>query len=115
MDYRKDLLGSKRLTTPSHYAYVKISEGCNRTCGFCAIPLMRGKHISRPMEEIEHEIKHWVSKGVKEVMLIAQELTFYGLDLYKKRVLAELVQRLAQIEGLHWLRLHYAYPEPVSN
>ena len=110
VDYRKDLLGSKRLTTPSHYAYVKISEGCNRTCGFCAIPLMRGKHISRPMEEIEHEIKHWVSKGVKEVMLIAQELTFYGLDLYKKRVLAELVQRLAQIEGLHWLRLHYAYP-----
>ena len=110
VDYRKDLLGSKRLTTPSHYAYVKISEGCNRTCGFCAIPLMRGKHISRPMEEIEHEIKHWVSKGVKEVMLIAQELTFYGLDLYKKRVLAELVKRLAQIEGLHWLRLHYAYP-----
>ncbi len=109
-DYKHELVGERLLTTPSHYAYVKISEGCNRTCSFCAIPLMRGKHISKPMEEIEAEIKKLVRQGVKEFLLIAQELTYYGLDLYKERKLPELLHRIADIDGVEWIRLHYAYP-----
>jgi ribosomal protein S12 methylthiotransferase len=109
-DYKHELIGEHFLTTPLHYAYVKISEGCNRTCSFCAIPLMRGKHVSKPMEQIIAEIKNLVRNGVKEVMLIAQELTYYGLDNYKERKLAELLNRIADIEGLEWIRLHYAYP-----
>ncbi len=110
IDYRHDLIGERITTTSTHYAYVKISEGCNRTCSFCAIPLMRGKHISKSMEDLEKEVRTLVSNGVKEIMLIAQELTYYGLDIYKERKLAELLTRLCQIEGLEWIRLHYAYP-----
>ncbi|MBX7142500.1 MAG: 30S ribosomal protein S12 methylthiotransferase RimO [Chitinophagales bacterium] len=109
-DYKHELIGEHMLITPAHYAYVKISEGCNRTCAFCAIPLMRGKHVSKPMEQIVTEIKNLVRNGVKEVMLIAQELTYYGLDIYKERKLAELLNRIADIDGLEWIRLHYAYP-----
>ena len=109
-DYKKELLGERLLSTPKHYAYLKISEGCNRTCAFCAIPLMRGKHTSKTIEEIVIEAKHLVKNGVKEIMLIAQELTYYGLDIYKKRALADLLNRLADIPGLNWIRLHYAYP-----
>ena len=109
-DYKKELVGERLLSTPQHYAYLKISEGCNRTCAFCAIPLMRGQHISKPMEELVAEAEGLVKKGVKEVMLIAQELTYYGLDLYKKRMLAELLKKLADVHGLEWIRLHYAYP-----
>ncbi len=109
-DYKKDLIGERKLATPQHYAYLKISEGCNRTCSFCAIPLMRGKHISRPIESLVQEAELLVSKGVKEIMLIAQELTYYGLDLYKNRALPELLEKLAAIPGLEWIRLHYAYP-----
>jgi ribosomal protein S12 methylthiotransferase len=109
-DYKAELIGERLLSTPQHYAYVKISEGCNRTCSFCAIPLMRGGHVSKPIEEIVKEVKTLVSKGVKEVMLIAQELTYYGLDIYKKRSLSELLKHLSDIPGLHWIRLHYAYP-----
>jgi len=109
-DYKSELLGERMLSTPSHYAYLKISEGCNRTCAFCAIPLMRGQHRSRPMEEVIAEAERLVRMGVKEIMLIAQELTYYGLDLYKKRTLAELLEGLAAVEGLIWIRLHYAYP-----
>jgi ribosomal protein S12 methylthiotransferase len=109
-DYKAELLGERLLATPKHYAYLKISEGCNRTCSFCAIPLMRGTHVSRPIEELVKEAESLVKKGVKEVMLIAQELTYYGLDLYKKRQLGELMNRLADVEGLEWIRLHYAYP-----
>ncbi len=109
-DYKHELVGERLLTTPSHYAYIKISEGCNRTCSFCAIPLMRGKHISKPIEEIEAEIKKLVKQGVKEFLLIAQELTYYGLDLYKERKLPELLHRIADIDGVEWIRLHYAYP-----
>lgn len=109
-DFKKELLGERLLSTPKHYAYLKISEGCNRTCSFCAIPLMRGTHVSKPIEDILTEAAHLVKNGVKEIMLIAQELTYYGLDLYKKRALAELLDRMAQIEGLKWIRLHYAYP-----
>lgn len=109
-DYKHELIGEHMLITPAHYAYVKISEGCNRTCAFCAIPLMRGKHVSKPMEQIVTEIKNLVRNGVKEVMLIAQELTYYGLDIYKERKLAELLNRIAVIDGLEWIRLHYAYP-----
>ncbi len=109
-DYKKELLGERMLSTPRHYAYLKISEGCNRTCAFCAIPLMRGQHISRPIELLVAEAEGLVRKGVKEVMLIAQELTYYGLDLYKKRMLAELLNKLADVKGLEWIRLHYAYP-----
>lgn len=98
------------LSTPSHYAYLKISEGCNRQCAFCAIPTIRGKHISKPKELLITEAKTLVEKGVKEIMLIAQDLTYYGIDLYKKRSLASLLQELAQIKGLEWIRLHYAYP-----
>lgn len=109
-DYKSELLGERFLSTPQHYAYLKISEGCNRTCAFCAIPLMRGGHISRPMEDLVREAEGLVKKGVKEIMLIAQELTYYGLDIYKRRALAELLDKLADIEGLEWIRLHYAYP-----
>lgn len=109
-DYKKDLLGERLLSTPKHYAYLKISEGCNRTCSFCAIPLMRGQHVSRTIEDLVTEAKNLVAKGIKEIMLIAQELTYYGLDIYKKRELPRLLNALADIEGLEWIRLHYAYP-----
>jgi ribosomal protein S12 methylthiotransferase len=109
-DYKSELLGERFLATPQHYAYLKISEGCNRTCAFCAIPLMRGQHISKSIEEIVKEAEGLVKRGVKEIMLIAQELTYYGLDIYKKRMLPDLLHRLADIKGLHWIRLHYAYP-----
>jgi len=109
-DYKTELLGERLLATPQHYAYLKISEGCNRTCAFCAIPLMRGGHISKTIEEIVREAEGLVRRGVKEVMLIAQELTYYGLDIYKKRMLPDLLHRLADVNGLQWIRLHYAYP-----
>ena len=109
-DYKVELLGERLLATPQHYAYLKISEGCNRTCAFCAIPLMRGGHISRSIEDLVKEAEGLVRRGVKEIMLIAQELTYYGLDLYKQRMLPELLHRLADIKGLEWIRLHYAYP-----
>jgi len=109
-DYKTELVGERLLSTPSHYAYMKISEGCNRTCSFCAIPLMRGEHRSKPMEELILEAEKLVKMGVKELMLIAQELTYYGLDLYKKRMLPELLKKLAAVEGIEWIRLHYAYP-----
>jgi len=109
-DYKTDLIGERVSATPFHYAYLKIAEGCNRTCTFCAIPLMRGSHRSKTMEDIVSEATKMVSQGVKEIMLIAQELTYYGLDLYKKRMLPDLLKRLSDIPGLHWIRLHYAYP-----
>ena len=109
-DYKTELLGERLLSTPQHYAYMKISEGCNRTCSFCAIPLMRGQHISKPIEALVKEAESLVQKGVKEVMLIAQELTYYGLDIYKKRELPKLLHALADVKGLEWIRLHYAYP-----
>src|SRR2546421_11015094 len=109
-DYKVELLGERLLATPSHYAYLKIAEGCNRTCAFCAIPLMRGDHVSRSIEELVQEAERLVKKGVKEIMLIAQELTYYGLDLYKKRMLPDLLKKLSDINGLEWIRLHYAYP-----
>lgn len=109
-DYKSELVGERLLATPKHYAYLKISEGCNRTCSFCAIPLMRGKHVSKPIEELVLEAEKLVRMGVKEIMLIAQELTYYGLDIYKKRMLPDLLNRLADIQGLEWIRLHYAYP-----
>ena len=109
-DYKKDLVGERLLYTPQHYAYMKISEGCNRSCSFCAIPLMRGAHVSRSIESLVDEAKCLVDRGVKEVMLIAQELTYYGLDLYKKRELPRLLHALADVKGLEWIRLHYAYP-----
>ncbi|MGN6247971.1 MAG: 30S ribosomal protein S12 methylthiotransferase RimO [Ginsengibacter sp.] len=110
VDYKAELLGERLLGTPNHYAYLKISEGCNRTCAFCAIPLMRGKHVSRSIESLVEEATKLVSRGVKEIMLIAQELTYYGLDIYKKRELPRLLHALADIPGLEWIRLHYAYP-----
>jgi ribosomal protein S12 methylthiotransferase len=110
VDYKAELVGERLLSTPNHYAYLKISEGCNRTCSFCAIPLMRGKHVSRPIESLVEEAKLLVSRGVKEIMLIAQELTYYGLDIYKKRELPKLLRLLSDIPGLEWIRLHYAYP-----
>lgn len=109
-DYKAELIGERLLATPSHYAYLKISEGCNRTCSFCAIPLMRGQHTSRPMEELVKETESLVRKGVKEIMLIAQELTYYGLDIYKTRMLGDLLKRLSDVKGVEWIRLHYAYP-----
>lgn len=109
-DYKTELLGERLLSTPKHYAYMKISEGCNRTCSFCAIPLMRGKHVSKSIEDLVREAESLVQKGVKEVMLIAQELTYYGLDIYKKRELPKLLHALADVKGLEWIRLHYAYP-----
>lgn len=109
-DYKHQLLGERLQTTPKHYAYVKISEGCNRPCSFCAIPLMRGNHVSKSIEALEQEVQNLVKNGTKEIMLIAQDSTYYGLDLYGERKLAELMSRLADIEGLEWIRLHYAYP-----
>ncbi len=109
-DYKAELIGERLLATPKHYAYLKISEGCNRTCSFCAIPLMRGGHVSKTIEEVVTEAKKLVRMGVKEIMLIAQELTYYGLDIYKKRALSDLLKHLSDIEGLTWIRLHYAYP-----
>lgn len=108
--YNDPMGGNRSLTTPSHYAYLKISEGCDRTCSYCAIPLMTGRHRSRSMEEIVDEAKGLVASGVKELQLIAQDLTYYGLDLYKGHRLPELVERLSDISGLEWIRLHYAYP-----
>jgi ribosomal protein S12 methylthiotransferase len=109
-DYKAELLGERLLSTPQHYAYLKISEGCNRTCSFCAIPLMRGQHVSKTIEQLVDETKGLVKKGVKEIMLIAQELTYYGLDIYKERALPKLLNALADVEGVEWIRLHYAYP-----
>lgn len=109
-DYKHELLGERLQTTPKHYAYVKISEGCDRPCSFCAIPLMRGKHVSKPMEQLVSEISNLVKQGTKEVMLIAQDSTYYGLDLYGDRKLAELMKRVSDINGLEWIRLHYAFP-----
>ena len=109
-DYKYELLGERQITTLPHYAYLKISEGCNRTCSFCAIPLMRGKHVSRPVEELVAEARNLARRGVKELLLIAQELTYYGLDIYKTRELPRLLNALAEVEGIEWIRLHYAYP-----
>lgn len=109
-DYKAELIGERLLSTPSHYAYMKISEGCNRTCSFCAIPLMRGQHLSKPIDQLVAEAEALVRRGVKEIMLIAQELTYYGLDIYKKRELPRLLHALADVKGLEWIRLHYAYP-----
>lgn len=109
-DYNEHLHIERKLTTPSHYAYVKISEGCDRKCSYCAIPIITGKHISRPMEEILQEVVYLVKHGVKEFQIIAQELTYYGVDLYKKQMLPELIERISDIPGVEWIRLHYAYP-----
>ena len=109
-DYKHDLVGERILTTDAHYAYLKISEGCDRPCSFCAIPLMRGKHVSKPIETIVQEAKILAGKGVKEIILIAQDSTFYGLDLYGKRNLASLLERLTEVDGIEWIRLHYAFP-----
>ena len=108
--YHKDACNSRRITTPSHYAYLKISECCNRTCSYCAIPIITGAHKSRPIEDILSEVEELVAQGVKEFQVIAQELTYYGLDIYKERKIAELIERIAIIPGVEWIRLHYAYP-----
>lgn len=110
VNYRHELIGERVLTTPKHYAYLKISEGCDRPCAFCAIPIMRGKHVSKSFEQLETEVKGLVKNGTKEILLIAQDSTYYGLDLYGERKLADLLKRLSDIDGLDWLRLHYAYP-----
>ncbi|GAB3731259.1 30S ribosomal protein S12 methylthiotransferase RimO [Spirosoma lituiforme] len=109
-DYKHELVGERLLTTPAHFAYLKIAEGCDRPCSFCAIPLMRGGHVSRPFEELLTEARSLARRGTKELILIAQDLTYYGLDLYKKRNLAELVDKLAEVDGIDWIRLQYAYP-----
>ncbi len=109
-DYKHELIGERLTTTPKHYAYLKIAEGCDRPCSFCAIPLMRGKHRSTPIEEIVIEASKLAQKGIKEIMLIAQDLTYYGLDIYKKRALAELLEALTKVEGIEWIRMHYAFP-----
>ena len=109
-DYKHELVGERLLTTPSHYAYFKIAEGCDRPCAFCAIPLMRGKHVSTPIDELVRQAKGLAANGTKELMLIAQDLTYYGLDIYKKRNLAELLENLSGVDGIDWIRLHYAYP-----
>ena len=109
-DYKHELIGERLTTTPKHYAYLKIAEGCDRPCSFCAIPLMRGKHRSTPIEDIIIEATKLASKGIKEIMLIAQDLTYYGLDIYKKRALAELLLALVKVDGIEWIRLHYAFP-----
>lgn len=109
-DYKHELIGERLTTTPKNYAYLKIAEGCDRPCSFCAIPLMRGKHKSTPIEELVAETEKLAAKGVKELILIAQDLTYYGLDLYKKRNLAELLEALVKVEGIEWIRLHYAFP-----
>ncbi|MFY7728901.1 MAG: 30S ribosomal protein S12 methylthiotransferase RimO [Flavobacterium sp.] len=109
-DYKHELLGERLTTTPKNYAYLKIAEGCDRPCSFCAIPLMRGKHVSQPIEKLVKEAEGLARNGVKELILIAQDLTYYGLDLYKKRNLAELLEALVKVEGIEWIRLHYAFP-----
>ena len=109
-DYKHELIGERLTTTPKHYAYLKIAEGCDRPCSFCAIPLMRGKHVSTPIEDLVTEATKLASKGIKEVMLIAQDLTYYGLDIYKKRALAELLEALVKVDGIEWIRMHYAFP-----
>ena len=109
-DYKKELVGERLLTTPKHFAYFKIAEGCDRPCAFCAIPLMRGKHKSTPIEELVNQAKNLAAKGTRELILIAQDLTYYGLDIYKERKLAELLQELVKVDGIDWIRLHYAYP-----
>ena len=109
-DYKHELIGERLTTTPKNYAYLKIAEGCDRPCSFCAIPLMRGKHRSTPIEDLVIEAKKLAADGVKELILIAQDLTYYGLDLYKKRNLAELLKALVEVEGIEWIRLHYAFP-----
>jgi ribosomal protein S12 methylthiotransferase len=109
-DYKSELVGERILTTPSHYAYMKIAEGCDRPCSFCAIPLMRGKHDSKPIESIVAEAKALAKNGTKELLLIAQDLTYYGIDIYGKRQLAELLHHLSDVDGIEWIRLHYAYP-----
>ena len=109
-DYKKELVGERLLTTPAHFAYFKISEGCSRHCSFCAIPLMRGLHVSIPMEDLVKSAQSLAAQGVKELILIAQDLTFYGIDLYKKRNLSELLEKLVTVEGIDWIRLHYAFP-----
>lgn len=108
--YHKELAAERAVTTPKHYAYLKIAEGCNRRCAYCAIPLITGKHVSRPMEDIIAEVQELVAQGVKEFQVIEQELTYYGVDLYKKQMIAELVERIADVPGVKWIRLHYAYP-----
>lgn len=109
-DYKHELIGERSLTTPKHYAYLKISEGCDRPCSFCAIPIMRGGHLSKPIEQLVTETKNLVKNGTKELLLIAQDSTYYGLDIYKERKLADLLKSLSDIEGVDWIRLHYAYP-----
>ena len=109
-DYKRDLVSERLLTTPAHYAYLKIAEGCDRPCAFCAIPLMRGKHVSTPMEDLVKQAQDLAANGVRELILIAQDLTYYGLDIYRGRKLAELVRRLSDVEGIDWIRLHYAFP-----
>jgi ribosomal protein S12 methylthiotransferase len=109
-DYKHELVGERLITTPAHYAYFKISEGCDRPCSFCAIPLMRGGHVSIPMETLVEQAKHLAKNGTKELLLIAQDSTYYGLDIYKDRKLAELMQRLSDVNGIDWIRLHYAFP-----
>ncbi len=109
-DYKHELIGERLTTTPKHYAYLKIAEGCDRPCSFCAIPIMRGKHVSTPIEELVIESTKLAEKGIKELILIAQDLTYYGLDIYKKRELAKLLRELAKVEGIEWIRLHYAFP-----
>jgi len=109
-NYKQELVGERILTNPGHYAYLKISEGCDRPCSFCAIPIMRGGHVSRPMEELVKEAQHLARNGTRELLLIAQDSTYYGLDLYKKRNLAELLRKLSDVEGIGWIRLHYAFP-----
>ena len=109
-DYKHELVGERLLTTPSHYAYLKVSEGCDRPCSFCAIPLMRGSHRSTPIEEVVKQARQLAKEGVKELMLIAQDLTYYGLDLYKKRELSSLLKELVKVNGIEWIRLHYAFP-----
>ena len=109
-DYKHELIGERLTTTPKHYAYLKIAEGCDRPCSFCAIPLMRGSHKSTPIEELVHEANKLAEKGIKELILIAQDLTYYGLDIYKKRALADLLRELVKIDGIEWIRLHYAFP-----
>ncbi|WP_397447125.1 30S ribosomal protein S12 methylthiotransferase RimO [Polaribacter sp. R77954] len=109
-DYKHELIGERLTTTPKHYAYLKIAEGCDRPCSFCAIPLMRGKHRSTPIEDIVTEAEKLAANGIKEIMLIAQDLTYYGLDIYKKRALAQLLEALAKVEGIEWIRMHYAFP-----
>ena len=109
-DYHTEVETQRELSTPKHYAYLKIGEGCNWRCGYCAIPLIRGKHRSVPMEQVLEEAQNLAAKGVKEIMVVAQDTTYYGVDLYGKRCLAELLEKLCKVEGIEWIRLHYAYP-----